>query len=124
MKNPVGPISKMWGREVVLHNDAYCAKLLQYDGVRTSSLHYHPIKHETFCVVKGTFEIEWYDLEAPQHAQKEVFGPGKCLVLFPNTVHRVKCLSPDGGLIFEASSHDDPEDCVRLEPSVNPFGQG
>ena len=29
-----------------------------------------------------------------------------------------------GDTIVEASSHDDPNDCVRLAPSVNPFGQG
>jgi mannose-6-phosphate isomerase-like protein (cupin superfamily) len=116
-------ITKIWGREIILHNDAYCAKLLQYDGVRTSSQHYHEKKHETFVVLSGTFEIDWYMLDSPGVCGSASHGPGACLVFEPRTVHRVKCVTADGGVIVEASSHDDPEDCVRLEPSINPFGQ-
>jgi mannose-6-phosphate isomerase-like protein (cupin superfamily) len=123
-RSNVQNVSKIWGREVILVDGDYCAKFLQYDGVRTSSLHYHKEKHETFVVVKGTFEIEWYHVDLPQSSTKEIFGPGKALVLAPYTVHRVKCVSPEGGSIFEASTGEDPDDCVRLEPSVNPFGQG
>jgi hypothetical protein len=121
-------IPKIWGREIILHNGSYCCKLLQYDGVRTSSKHYHEKKHETFVILKGWFDIEWQQLVGdqtvddlpPPTAQR--LGPGACLVLVPRTVHRVTCLSDSGGTIVEASSHDDPEDCVRLKPSVNPFG--
>jgi mannose-6-phosphate isomerase-like protein (cupin superfamily) len=115
-------VQKIWGREMILHNDTYCCKLLQYDGVRTSSKHYHEKKHETFVILKGLFEIDWYMLDSAPDGGTGRHGPGACLVFEPRTVHRVKCLSPDGGVIVEASSHDDPDDCVRLEPSVNPFG--
>jgi hypothetical protein len=115
--------AKIWGQEILLHNGSYCAKLLQYDGVRTSSRHYHEKKHETFVVVHGTFDIEWHMLDAPEVKGAKRFGPGACLVLEPRTVHRVTCLTPAGGMIVEASSNDDQSDCVRLEPSVNPFGQ-
>lgn len=119
---PAERIAKMWGREIILHNSTYCAKLLQYDGIRTSSQHYHEKKHETFVILKGTFEIDWFMLDHPEVGDTGRHGPGACLILEPRTVHRVKCLSQEGGVIVEASSHDDPEDCVRLEPSVNPFG--
>jgi hypothetical protein len=119
---PATRIAKMWGREIILTNDKYCCKLLQYDGVRTSSKHYHEKKHETFVILKGAFEIEWYMLDAPEVNGNDKHGPGACLVFEPRTVHRVKCITPEGGIIVEASSHDDPDDCVRLEPSVNPFG--
>ena len=114
-------IPKIWGREIILHDGTYCCKLLQYDGVRTSSRHYHENKHETFVVVKGLFEIEWYHLDDEGNRGEGKFGPGAALVLQPRTVHRVKCLAPVG-IIVEASSKEDPDDCVRLEPSVNPFG--
>jgi mannose-6-phosphate isomerase-like protein (cupin superfamily) len=121
---PATRVLKMWGREVILHNGAYCAKLLQYDGVRTSSKHYHENKHETFVIVSGDFEIEWYPVGVSRAKwAKQILGPGAALVLEPRTVHKVTCLSPEGGMIAEASSHDDPEDCVRLEASVNPFGK-
>jgi hypothetical protein len=115
-------VRKMWGREVILYNGAYCCKLLQYDGVRTSSEHYHENKHETFVIVKGVFEIEVYHKDTPEHLNKYRMGPGAALILVPYTVHKVTCVSKDGGWIAEASSHDDPADCVRLAPSVNPFG--
>lgn len=123
MRSDVKATPKLWGREILLHNDGYCAKLLIYDGVRTSSKHYHETKHETFCVISGEFEIEWGHKDLPLAMYRERFGPGKCLVLAPNTVHRVTCLSSAGGTIMEASTQDDAEDCVRLEQSVNPFGQ-
>lgn len=120
---PITRIPKLWGQEVILHaGDDYCAKLLCYDGVRTSSKHYHEHKHETFTVVRGLFDIEWYMLDSPETRGAQRFGPGASLVLEPRTVHRVSCLSPDGGVIMEASSGEDPDDCVRLEPSINPFG--
>jgi len=123
MKRRMIAVPKIWGREIILHDGEYCAKLLIYDGVRTSSKHYHETKHETFVVVKGEFEIEWEMLDHKDSKGKQVFHPGEALVLFPRTVHRVKCLTEEGGTIFEASSKEDPDDCVRLEPSINPFGK-
>lgn len=115
-------IPKQWGREIILVDDAYCVKLLQYDGVRTSSEHYHERKHETFVVIRGEFEITWWHINTPHERSRGRFPIGKSLVLPPLTVHQVKCVSPDGGTLFEASSHEDPDDCVRISPSVNPCG--
>jgi hypothetical protein len=118
----VARIPKMWGKEIILVDDTYCVKLLQYDGVRTSSKHFHEWKHETFAILSGEFEIEWYPADNPRARIVERYHVGACLVLPPRTVHRITCLSPEGGTIFEASSHEDPDDCVRLAPSVNPCG--
>ena len=112
-------ITKLWGKEVILHNEGYCSKLLIYSGPHMSSEHYHEKKHETFVIVRGTFGILWYALDVPGDLGGcRKFGPGSALVLPPRTVHRVECLSKEGGMIAEASSHDDPNDCVRLAPSV------
>jgi hypothetical protein len=119
----VDRVPKVWGREIILHNDVYCCKLLQYDGVRTSSQHYHEKKHETFVILKGFFELDWYSLDDPAVNGHQRMGPGGVLSLDPRTVHLVKCVTPTGGVIVEASTQDDPNDCVRLAPSVNPFGQ-
>lgn len=115
-------VPKIWGHEMIFNREPYCVKFLQYDGVRTSSLHYHEKKHETFIILKGLFEIEFYSLDDEQNRYEGKHGPGAVFVLEPRTAHRLKCLSPTGGVIVEASSKEDPDDCVRLEPSVNPFG--
>ena len=116
-------VPKLWGREVVLVTEPYCVKILQYDGVRTSSQHYHNEKHETFVVLRGLFEIERFSYDDPSDVVTGKYGPGACLVLPPRTVHKVTCIHPEGGWIIEASSKEDPNDCVRLAPSVNPFGK-
>lgn len=117
-------VPKVWGRELIFLTEPYCVKFLQYDGPRTSSKHYHERKHETFIIIKGRFEIEFYSLDDESAPPVNgTYGPGAVVVLEPRTVHRLKCLSPDGGVVAECSSHEDPDDCVRLEPSVNPFGQ-
>src|ERR1700675_1292084 len=95
---------KIWGSEILLHNDEYCCKLLKYDGMRTSSKHYHERKHETFVILRGVFDIEWEMLDQPEVKGARCFGPGACLVLEPRTVHKVTCLTPEGGVIVEASS--------------------
>ncbi|HXI67308.1 MAG TPA: cupin domain-containing protein [Steroidobacteraceae bacterium] len=125
MKRPWTTVPKIWGREIILHDGDYCAKFLQYDGPYTSSEHYHQYKHETFVVTRGEFSIMWYDFnDRTDLIHTQNFKPGELLVLPPFTVHRITCTHPEGGVIFEASSVEDPNDCVRLAPSINPHGQG
>jgi quercetin dioxygenase-like cupin family protein len=106
---------KSWGFEQILHNGEYCAKLLVYSlaGI-ASSLHYHPRKHETFIVQSGLFSV-FVDLPG---RDLQIMKPGDHVVIPAGTKHRIRCLQP--GTIVEASSHDDPADCVRLLPSEVP----
>jgi mannose-6-phosphate isomerase-like protein (cupin superfamily) len=110
-------VEKSWGHEEILANGAYCMKLLVYTRTIASSLHYHERKHETFYVASGAFKLEFgQQLEEGVRAYEiRVLKPGDHLVLPPLTIHRLRCLAP--GTVVEASSHDDPNDCVRLEPS-------
>jgi quercetin dioxygenase-like cupin family protein len=103
---------KSWGYEKLIHNGAYCMKLLVYMRPIASSLHFHTEKHESFYIASGRFEIE---SGACGQYISCVHKAGDHIVLPAGTVHRVRCLEP--GTIVEASSHDDPQDCVRLEPS-------
>ncbi len=108
-------IEKSWGHEEILVNGAYCMKLLVYTRTIASSLHYHVRKHETFFVSSGLFRLE-HGVELEEGALRsysiEELKPGDHVVLPPLTLHRLRCLRP--GVIVEASTHDDPEDCVRL----------
>lgn len=107
-------IEKSWGYELVFHADAnYTCKHLVYTkrGV-ASSLHYHRQKHECFTILVGVFEIQ------VGHAKPVTYESGDVLVLPPSTKHRVRLAHRSHmGVIIEASSFDDPEDCVRVEPS-------
>ena len=118
-------IPKSWGRELILENGQYCMKLLEYTKPIASSLHYHNEKLESFYVASGRFEIEigsyemgmsdeGYIVASPVQTIQN-FSAGSFITLPPRTHHRVRCIEP--GVIVEASTHDDPEDCVRLVPS-------
>lgn len=102
--------TKNWGYEELIHNGKYCCKLLVYTKPgKSSSKHYHEKKHETFVVTSGRFLIQLDD-EPPFVADK-----GISLVLPPLKVHRITCIEP--GVIVEASTTDDQDDCVRLVQS-------
>lgn len=101
-------VEKSWGYEEVLVNDQYCCKLLVYTRPIASSLHYHEKKHETFVVLSGHFLLN-------DGGHKREIGPGDHCVLPPGRYHKIRCRIP--GTIVEASTHDDPTDCVRLIPS-------
>lgn len=108
-------IEKSWGREELIVNGSYCMKLLVYTRRIASSLHYHTRKHETFYVASGVFELErWHDPTGEVKTHMRLV-PGDRVILAPNTPHRIRCEVE--GTIVEASSHDDPEDCVRIERS-------
>jgi quercetin dioxygenase-like cupin family protein len=102
-------IEKSWGYEQLIHNGNYCMKILVYVKAIASSLHYHIFKEESFYVSSGIFEIE----TAGGHPRR--LAPGDWVVIPRATEHRVRCIHP--GIIVEASTHDDPLDCVRIVPS-------
>ena len=110
-------VGKSWGFEKIIHNGEegegpYCMKLLVYMKEIASSLHFHKAKHETFYVAHGVFELE---TQVDHRIKVERLSTGDSVVLPAGTIHRVRCLKI--GTIVEASTHDDPEDCVRLEAS-------
>ena len=105
-------IPKSWGQEEILHADAnYTCKFLVYKYPIASSLHYHPNKHETFVCLSGQFRVSLGE----DQKQAWILNTGAYLVIPPNTPHQVHCDAP--GILVEASSFDDPNDCVRLKPS-------
>ena len=111
-------VLKSWGREELIYNEEYCAKLLVYStpGI-ASSLHYHSFKKETFIVTSGVFRIELGALDGASYKllPAEEYTPGDSITLPPLTLHRIRCIKP--GVIVECSTHDDPDDCTRLIPS-------
>ena len=101
-------VEKSWGYEEIIYNGEYCCKQLVYTRCIASSLHYHEWKHETFVIAAGEFELE-------QDGIIRRMVPGFFAVIPPGSNHRLRCIEP--GMVVEASTHDDPSDCVRLIPS-------
>ena len=102
---------KRWGYEELIYNGQYCCKKLVYTRKVSSSLHYHERKHETFVVATGKFLL----VSFPGGTRERTLNCGDVAVLTAGTRHRLRCIEP--GFIVEASTRDDPEDCVRLIPS-------
>lgn len=102
-------VEKLWGHEEWIYNDEYCMKTLVLKPGFQSSLHYHPVKHETFLVVQGECEIEVDD-------KTERMTPGQGHIIPPGTKHRFKAINGPC-IVVEASTHHDDEDVVRIEES-------
>lgn len=102
-------VKKGWGIEVIHCNEVeYCSKTLIVRDGGKSSLHYHPLKKETFYIKSGLVRLEHGALD-------ELLYPGESRTILPNTKHRFS--SVRGAEILETSMHHDDLDVVRIEPS-------
>ena len=116
---------KLWGWErTIVNNATYCGKILRVVPGFQSSIHYHKAKTETFLQQEGLLELELFTLEYGHPAdwarldQKIILWPGDSITLPPYTPHRFSCGSNhETAVFYEFSSHDDPEDSYRIEPS-------
>ena len=54
---------KKWGRELwVVNIPQYCGKILEFNEGSSFSMHYHIKKEETWVVIQGQFEMEYFNL--------------------------------------------------------------
>ena len=116
-------VDKVWGRERwIVNNEQYCAKILDICCSRASSLHYHPVKDETFHVLEGTccLEIRYLNAYGALLAQGIfTLRKGDTIRIKPRTAHRFYC-TPDmtlGCKVLEVSTPHSDDDVVRLEES-------
>jgi len=104
---------KVWGSEVwLVNNELYCAKRLYLKPGRSSSLHRHQIKDETFIVESGRCSMAVCGVAY-------VLMTGSRLRIRPGQVHRfwVDKSSLEPCVILEISTHHDEKDVERFEPS-------
>jgi D-lyxose ketol-isomerase len=123
-KNTREPVVKVWGSEEwITNNDKYCGKLLAVNKGWQSSLHFHPVKHETFLALVGCVWLEYI----PDSTTAFPYGTTTERVLLrgwardaveipPRTPHRFKAEIEDA-LVVEFSTTHSEEDVVRLEES-------
>lgn len=111
---PKSITDKGWGREILIENRSFCAKFLNYDkkgAVSSAHIHYH--KSEAFCVIFKSFEFHYWDQDGNEHTK--ILNQGDFVNIPSCCPHQLIALE-DGASIFEASSFDDPNDCVRIRP--------
>lgn len=108
-REPPVIVRKAWGHEEIFAStDLYCGKFLRFQAGKRSSLHYHEVKDESWLVVSGAFRLELADGE-------RILRRGDKVRLKPRDKHRLTCTRT--GAILEVSTHDDPDDCIRIEMS-------
>lgn len=106
-------VDKVWGTEVwLVNNERYCAKLLNIKPGYQCSLHYHPVKKETFIVLDGGV-----NLEIGLSNDTTFLVAGESYTLEPNTPHRFSSYTDSPAVILEISSTHSDDDVVRLEES-------
>ena len=112
-------VDKVWGREEWLENNArYCVKLLHLRRGHRCSLHYHPVKDETFYVVSGRVLLEYGGPTTARGGpicETRVLSAGDHHRLLPGTVHRFTGLV-DSVFLEAGTTHSD-DDVVRLTES-------
>ncbi len=116
-------VKKEWGSEEIIANGIYCGKRMTLNKGYRCSIHYHAQKHETFFVEKGSMLVEIEEEPHKDRQNKElkklkplVMNKGDVLVIQPNTAHRFTGLD-DNTVFFEFSTHDMPEDSIRITTS-------
>ncbi len=106
-------VIKKWGREEWIVNEPeYCAKFLYVDKDASGSLHYHPVKKETFILLQGSVSlIVQYQTTPPTILEK-----GSPYTINPGVHHKITGLGKKN-VILEVSTHHNDEDVVRLNES-------
>jgi mannose-6-phosphate isomerase-like protein (cupin superfamily) len=107
---------KTWGKELWIHNSTkYCGKILEFNENTYFSMHYHLIKEETWFVIEGSFELEYYDLKnAIKHLKQ--LKEGDVVHIVPGVLHKLRSIGKSK--ILEVSTQHFEEDSYRIEKSI------
>ena len=110
-------VEKEWGYEVWLANnkeESYCGKILFIKKGKSTSMHYHLDKHETFYVLEGTLVIESLsDRDKQDHKVTMMCEQGESMEMERGRAHKLIALGTNLRLIEISTFHKD-EDSYRL----------
>lgn len=114
--------TKAWGCEILIANREFCGKVMHLHKGWRCSLHFHPVKDESFLVTRGRILVEvgepgmaHPDAVDRSRMQVRELGPGESVDVPPMTLHRFTGL--EDAEFVEFSTHDDPADSIRVEVS-------
>jgi len=104
-------VSKGWGHELwIVNKKEYCGKLLYFRDGKRCSFHYHKIKDETFFILTGVLQLEFYTDEAkPSHSQSRQLSMGDVFHVPPLMRHRFSAIHRDCRFIEFSTHHEDSD---------------
>lgn len=130
-------VQKGWGFERWIVNREYCGKELFFFAGKRCSFHYHKIKHETFLINSGQFEIRyflpslysstddpgcmWWESSLWQnynptnlymHSKRIILNPGEVFNIPIGLIHQMIAIGDSK--IIEFSTHHEDSDSYRL----------
>lgn len=109
-------VQKLWGQEDwVVNNEFYCGKVLYLRPGFQCSLHYHPVKNESFMVIQGKVGVEVRDGELAEMVILDAKSQD-VLDIPAGVAHRFWAIGEEALLVEFSTPHSD-EDVVRLEES-------
>lgn len=103
-------VPKVWGAELWIVNEPeYCGKFLEIKKGTSGSLHYHPIKKETFKILKGKIFLEL----GGKKQKLNINSPP--VTIYSGVQHRITGIT-DATILEISTTHSDA-DVVRIEVS-------
>ena len=111
----INTVMKSWGfEEWIVNTEKYCGKFLHINKGKSCSYHYHPIKDETFFVMKGRIKLEFTSDKTLVAINDTILREGSTFRIPPNVVHRFTSLSTEAVLLEISTAHDE-KDSIRIK---------
>jgi mannose-6-phosphate isomerase-like protein (cupin superfamily) len=110
-------VNKIWGHETWFANNEqedYCGKVLRILKGKSTSMHLHLNKHETFYVLTGTLHVDVIDT-IDGTVYSVLAQENECMEMPRGTPHRLIANNEDVTLI-EVSTHHKDTDSLRIHP--------
>ena len=109
-------VDKLWGYELWLANEnieGYCGKILYIEPGKSSSMHFHVNKHETFYILEGELTVVVIDTETTDR-HLHIVQEGDTFAIDRYTPHQ---LSANGAPVkfIEMSTFHEDSDSYRIE---------
>lgn len=112
-------VEKKWGYELWLANNAdedYCGKILFIEEGKSTSMHYHENKHETFYILSGQLKVDYLEHnELHQvHRLSVICVEGQSMEMPRRQEHKLIAHEGDLTLIEISTFHKD-QDSYRID---------
>lgn len=112
VSKPVKIKQKSWGHEIWLHNsNKYCGKILVIKANKSSSLHYHKLKDETFYIQEGKILVKFVSKDGD--IEQLEMNKGDVLDIPKGTRHQIIGIAKKSE-IFEVSTQHFDDDSIYV----------